>query len=511
MVDLQEFKSRIDIVRIIESFIVLRKEGAFYKANCPFHAEKTASFVINVNKGYWHCFGCGKGGDAIKFLQDYKNLNFSEAVAEVAKLENIEFSFNSTQKEEFDFLKELNEYFKANFNEETLAFCKKRGLDESDIGEFELGYTGELEGLVRFLKAKNYLSLAKKLGYIKENQRGFYSLFVGRLSFVIKDSFGRVRGFSTRELKGGGKLGKYVNSLNSEIFNKSFLLYGFDKAKDYARLSKKLYLCEGFFDAIALQKAGFKSAVASSGTAFTLSHLSLIKRLNVENLELVFVPDKDKAGYEAVQKALWLCFENEFFKLSVMVCKKNVKDVGEFMQKYDIKSLELHTYEGLEFYIKFAMQNAENSEAKHALFIKLKKMIEGVSNFYLKNELYEKAALYLGVDKKEFLKAKRAFKEGEENQRQILQIIKSALNDEDFKERLIYYAGEFLDREFFNDEARKRELLANESVEIYAKNKQNEALKAFVLSRLYKQKESEKEPLKLKELASKIAQIKSEV
>ncbi|ELJ8894748.1 DNA primase, partial [Campylobacter upsaliensis] len=161
--DLQEFKSRIDIVRIIESFIVLRKEGAFYKANCPFHAEKTASFVINVNKGYWHCFGCGKGGDAIKFLQDYKNLNFSEAVAEVAKLENIEFNFNSTQKEEFDFLKELNEYFKANFNEETLAFCKKRGLDESDIGEFELGYTGELEGLVRFLKAKNYLSLAKKL------------------------------------------------------------------------------------------------------------------------------------------------------------------------------------------------------------------------------------------------------------------------------------------------------------------------------------------------------------
>ncbi|EPY0440368.1 hypothetical protein ACW7S6_001637, partial [Campylobacter upsaliensis] len=135
----------------------------------------------------------------------------------------------------------------------------------------------------------------------------------------------------------------------------------------------------------------------------------------------------------------------------------------------------------------------------------------GVSNFYLKNELYEKAALYLGVDKKEFLKAKRAFKEGEENQRQILQIIKSALNDEDFKERLIYYAGEFLDTEFFNDEARKRELLANESVEIYAKNKQNEALKAFVLSRLYKQKESEKEPLKLKELASKIAQIKSEV
>ncbi|MDL0114433.1 DNA primase [Campylobacter felis] len=509
--DLQEFKSRIDIVRIIENYLILRKEGAFYKANCPFHAEKTASFIININKGYWHCFGCGKGGDAIKFLQDYKNLSFAEAVAEVAKLENIELNFNSTQKEEFGFLKELNEYFKNNFNEESLAFCKKRGLDESDIGEFELGYTEDLENLLRFLKAKNYINIAKKLGYIKENQKGFYSLFVGRLSFVIKDSFGRVRGFSTRELKAGGKLGKYVNSLNSELFNKSFLLYGFDKAKDYARLSKKLYLCEGFFDAIALQKAGFKSAVACLGTAFTHSHLSLIKRLNVENLELVFVPDKDKAGYEAVNKALWLCFENEFFNLKVALCKKNVKDVGEFMQKYDIKSLALHTYEGLEFYIKFAMQKAQNSEAKHALFIKLKKMIESVSNFYLKKELFSKAASYLNIDESEFLKAKKTFKNDMENQRQILQIIKSALNDEDFKERLIYYAGEFLDRAFFNDEGKKRELLADENVKIYAKERQNEALKAFVLSNLYKQKESEREPLRLKELASKIAQIKSEV
>nr|WP_257408547.1 toprim domain-containing protein [Campylobacter jejuni] len=245
------------------------------------------------------------------------------------------------------------------------------------------------------------------------------------------------------------------------------MLYHFDKAKDYARLSKKLYVCEGFFDVIALQKAGFKSAVASGGTAFTHSHLSLIKRLNVDNLELIFVPDKDKAGYEAVIKALWLCFENEFFNCKVAVCKKNVKDVGEFMQKYDIKNLALHTYEGLEFYIKFALQKAQNCEAKHALFLKLKKMIEGVSNFYLKNELYEKAALYLGVDKKEFLKAKKAFKESGENQRQMMQIIKSALNDEEFKERLIYYAGEFLDRAFFNDEGKKRELLANESVEIY--------------------------------------------
>ena len=120
--DLQEFKSRIDIVRIIENYLILRKEGAFYKANCPFHAEKTASFVINVNRGYWHCFGCGKGGDAIKFLQVYKNLSFSEAAAEVAKLENIEFSFNPTQKEEFAFLNELSAYFKNNFNEESLDF-----------------------------------------------------------------------------------------------------------------------------------------------------------------------------------------------------------------------------------------------------------------------------------------------------------------------------------------------------------------------------------------------------
>lgn len=508
--DMQEFKSRIDIVRIIESFIILRREGAFYKANCPFHAEKTASFIVNQNKGFWHCFGCGKGGDAIKFLQEFKNLSFNEAVSEVAKLENIEFSFSQKSPAEFDFLKELNAYFKRNLNDEARGFFTKRGLDEADMAEFELGYTGDLENLVRFIKSKNYEKIALKLGYLKQNQKGFYSLFVGRLSFVIKDSFGRVRGFSTRELKSGGKLGKYVNSTSSEVFNKSFLLYHFESAKEYARVQKSLYICEGFFDAIALFKGGFKNAVASCGTAFTLSHLSLIKRLKIEGLKLVFVPDKDDAGYEAVVKALWLCFENELFNVEVAVLKKSVKDCGEFMEKYGAENLkaDLHYYKGLEFYILHHLKKAANAEAKHALFLKLKKLFDNLSNFYLKAELVKEAAEILKIDESEFLKARR-LKQNAQNQRLKMQILKTALNDEEFKERVEFYAKEL--KESLENEALKRELLSDERVEIYAKEKQNEALKGYLIASLYKRLKAAKERGEILFLSGEIARIKGEI
>lgn len=508
--DIQEFKSRVDIVRIIESFIILRKEGPLYKANCPFHSEKTASFIVNQNKNYWHCFGCGKGGDVIKFLQDFKGFNFSEAVAEIARIENIELTFQKEQKKEFVFLKDLNEYFKSQLNESAKRFFFKRGLDENDLSEFELGYTADLESLVRFIKAKGYEKEALKLGYLKSNQNGYYSIFANRLSFVIKDNFGRVRGFSAREI-GKTKLGKYINSINSEVFNKSFLLYNFDKAKEYARITKELFISEGFFDTIALHKGGFKNAVASCGTAFTLSHLSLIKRLNIEGLKIVFIPDKDSAGYEAVVKALWLCFENEFFNIEVGVIKKSVKDVGEFMQNYDIKELKanLHFYKGLEFYILHHLKKADNAEAKHALFLKLKKCFNSLNNFYLKAELIKEASGFLKIDENEFLKKKFKKDKEQESERQKRQILKTAFLDDDFKEKCVFYIEDL--KLALNDEKLARELLSDESIEIYTKEKQNEALKAYVLSNLYKKKAETKEWRELAFLSAEINRIKNEI
>lgn len=512
--DIQDFKSRIDIVRVVEQFLPLRREGAFYKANCPFHSEKTASFIVNANKGFFHCFGCNKGGDAIKFIQELKNLTFKEAVEEVAKIENIELNFGKNYRAEFDFLKDLNEYFKKGLNEKAMQFNTSRGLDEEDIFEFEIGFTGDIESLIRFLKGKDYINLAKKLGYIKEKDGQFFSMFSNRLSFCIKDSLGRVRGFSTRELYPNSKLGKYVNSLKSDFFNKSFLLYNFDKAKDYARIQKSLIICEGFYDAIALHKSGFKNAVASCGTAFTLSHLSLIKRLNIENLKLIFVPDKDEAGYEAVAKALRMCFENEFFNIEVAVCKKSIKDAGDFMKNFKNESLKdfLHYYDGLEFYTKYRLKKTSTSEAKHTLFLELKKLVEQGNNFYLKRENFKKLSLYLDIPENAFYQKKAMKKTQNEQERQLKQIIKTALMDDEFKERVLFFAKKYLGK--YEEALQNGEILSDiecdECLEPFGKEKQNEALKAFILSNLYKERESCKDSLRLEVLANEILKMKGE-
>lgn len=513
--DIQDFKSKIDIVRVIEQFLPLRREGAFYKANCPFHSEKTASFIVNANKGFFHCFGCNKGGDAIKFIQELKNLSFREAAEEVAKIENIELNFGKNYRAEFDFLNDLNEYFKKNLDEKAMQFNTSRGLSEDDVFEFEIGYSGDVENLVRFLKSKNYLNIAIKLGYVKQKGGEFFSMFSKRLSFCIKDSLGRVRGFSTRELYPNSKLGKYVNSLKSDFFNKGFLLYNFHKAKDYARIQKSLVICEGFYDCIALHKSGFKNAVASCGTAFTLSHLSLIKRLNIENLKLILVPDKDEAGYEAVIKTLKLCFENEFFNVEVAVCKKNIKDAGDFMKNFKNESIKdyLHYYDGLEFYTKYKLKKSDTSEAKHALFLELKKLVESGVNFYLKRENFKKLSLYLDIPESAFYQKRAIKKEQSEQDRQLKQIIKTALIDDEFKERVLFFAKKYLGK--YEQALQNGEILSDIECEAdlypFAKEKQNEALKAFILSGLYKEREEAKEPSVLENIAGQIAKIRAEL
>lgn len=520
--DLDTFKSRIDIVKIIELFLPLKKQGQFYKANCPFHNEKTPSFIVNDNKGYWHCFGCNKGGDAIKFIQEYKKLSFTEAMQEIAKIENIELDtvINQKAKKEFEFLQDLHCYFKKNLTEEAKSYFLKRGLNENDIYEFELGYTGNIENFLNFLNAKDYYLIAKKMGYIKEAKNGYFSMFCNRLSFTIKDNMGRVRGFSTRELRKNpyANFGKYVNSLNSDFFNKSFLLFNFDKAKEYARITKKIILCEGFFDAIALHKAGFKEVVATCGTAFTLYHLSMIKRLNIENIKLIFIPDKDEAGYESVARALWICFENELFNTEVGVINKNVKDSGEFMQKFKEEALKqhLHYYTGLEFYIKHRLKGKNDNE-KFKLFQSFKKLLNKLDNFYLKASIIKEASEYFNINEKEFLKQGKEMKKEEKKEElslTMIKVFKTALEKEEFKEKLFFYVNELmgnLELQILEQELEihKTFIISSESG-IYTEKFYKKGILNFVFSRLYQRLEKAYGE-EAEQLSYRIAQLKEEL
>ncbi|MDO4674435.1 DNA primase [Campylobacter sp.] len=495
MLDMESIKSRIDIVRLVEHFLPLKKEGVFFKANCPFHSERTASFVVNPNKGLWHCFGCNKGGDAIKFVQAFKNLGFKEALEEIGRLEGIEINTGKpSSKAEFTFLNDLNEFFKSNMQENIRQYCYRRGLGDDDVSYFDVGYTGDVDRLVHFLRARGYLDLARRLGYIKEKDGKIYSIFARRLSFCIKDHLGRPRGFSARELINGTKLGKYVNSFKSDFFDKSSLLFNFDKAREYARIQKRLLLCEGFFDAIALHKSGFKNTAAICGTAFSIQHLSLIQRQNIEGLRLVFVPDKDAAGLDGAARALRLCFEQGFFDLEVALCKKKVKDVGEFLKKFPGESLKdhLHYYDGLEFYIKQRINAAADANAKFKIFKELSSIFNGLENFFLRDELFKKLSFYLDIDpaqakKNENFNPPRRTPLTPPADRLVMQIIHAASNDDEYRERVMFYAGAYLGKfkAMLSGDGNLTSLECNPNFEPLAKDKQNAALRALVLRGLY--------------------------
>lgn len=511
--EIGEFKSKLDIVSIIELFVPLRKDGHLFKACCPFHIEKTPSFTINAAKGLFFCFGCNRGGDAITFIQDYKQMDFKEAVSFLAREFNLDFEFSKTQKREFQFLNDLHEYFKNNVNESVKAFNYKRGLNDDDVFNFEIGHTGSTDDFLSFLQSRDYLDIALSLGYIKKKQNDYYFMFFNRLSFVLKDSLGRARGFSFREIKHGSKLGKYINSFKSDVFNKSLLLFNFDKAKDYARLQKDLLICEGFYDVIALNKNGFKNAVGLCGTAFTLSHLSIIKRLNIDDLRLIFLPDKDEAGYEAVYKAISLCFQNGFFNIEVAVCTKKLKDLGEFMQKHQGTSLKdnLYYYTALEYFIKHREKKDPSPQGKHKAFLELKGYINKLDNFYLKDELFKKLALILNIDANLFYTKNSPLKSmALDEDRQLKQIVKTALNDDDFRELAFYYIKDFGKYNEALNNNQCLELECDQSVLILEKEKQQTALKAYILKGLYKELETTRDPILMENLTKKIYKLKHE-
>ena len=310
----EEIKARIDLADLISSYgIQVKTAGASKKACCPFHHEKTPSFNINESRGFYHCFGCGESGDAIKFVQKMDGLTFVEAVKKLAeqcgvKIEEKEDPTAGKRKRLLALMAELAQFYrrclqKTKEAESARAYLKSRDLGDEVQENFLIGYAPN--GMATIMKwAEKYKYTAEELeaaGVIKPprgpGDQGYHR-FGGRLMFSIRDKQGRVVAFSGRQLVASKNSGKYVNSPETLIFKKSNVLFGFDKAAGNIAKSAhhEAIVCEGQIDTIRLHVSGFPVAVASQGTAFTEEHVKMLKKV-ADQVILVF--DDDAAGHKA--------------------------------------------------------------------------------------------------------------------------------------------------------------------------------------------------------------------
>jgi DNA primase len=314
-------KEKLDVVEFLKGYLPLTPAGKNFKALCPFHKEKTPSFMVSPERQTWHCFGCNLGGDIFAFLMRYENLEFGEALRILAEKAGIELKRVSPAEYKYvGLLYDLNEaakkFFQKRLEESLIAkkYLAERGLKKETIEEFEIGFApNEPDTLtIHFLNAGNSPDDLLRAGLSFKTERGMQlDRFRGRIMFPIHNHVGKVVGFTGRILPQleTAEIGKYVNSPETPIFQKSKLLYGFFKTKNFIREAGSAFLVEGQMDFLMSWQAGVKNVIASSGTALTPDHLRVLRRLT-DQLVLSF--DSDAAGSEAGERAIDLAEANDF-------------------------------------------------------------------------------------------------------------------------------------------------------------------------------------------------------
>jgi len=353
---IEEVKQRADIVDVISGRVILKKRGKEFVGLCPFHDEKSPSFTVNQAKQMYYCFGCGAGGNAFKFLMELEKRSFSEVVLELAKnyqvpIKTVEPEHRQELQRQISLREQLYEIsaLTANFyehalrqtqGEEPLAYLKSdRHLGEETIQQFQLGYAPQgWEALYSYLvEQKNYpAQLVEQAGLIvprKSGGSGYYDRFRNRIMIPIRDTQGRVIGFGGRAL--GDEQPKYLNSPETELFDKGKTLYALDTAKTAISKADRAIVVEGYFDAIALHAAGISNAVASLGTALSLNQVRQLLRYT-DSKQIILNFDADKAGNQAAARAIGeiekLAYQGEV-QLRVLNIPDG-KDADEYLKTY---------------------------------------------------------------------------------------------------------------------------------------------------------------------------------
>jgi DNA primase len=300
---IEALKARLDVVDVVGNYVELKKAGANFKAPCPFHDENTASFVVSPAKQIYHCFGCGAGGDSVKFVMEYEKLNYPEALEKLASMHNfsLTYSDNKQNKPRSQLMEKINEWYQQLLlkNPTALSYIKDRGIYESSVEKFGIGYAPDSASTINYIKSQMFnISEAVEMGVVGTGGNGLYARFIERITFPIHSSNGSIVGFGGRTIT--GHQAKYINSPETPFFNKSRLLYAYHLARQDIYKHKEIIITEGYLDVIMLHQAGFTNAVATLGTALTSEHLPLLRK---GEPRVVMAYDGDKAGRAAALKA----------------------------------------------------------------------------------------------------------------------------------------------------------------------------------------------------------------
>jgi len=362
----EDIKNRLGIYDVVSKYVQLKKAGQNYKGLCPFHGEKSPSFVVSPEKQICHCFGCGKGGDIFTFIQEVEGVSFSEALriladscgVKVDESTNKSFVSKDVKDEYYKAHEIAADYFheqllKTNDGKKVLDYLYKRGVTNETISEFKIGFAPDAydslfpllikKGVSKEIIVKSGLASAKNLASDE-----IYDKYRMRLIFPIFDYFGKICGFGGRALK-QEQMPKYLNSPENLIYNKSKLLYGLSHAKQSIKDEGKVVLVEGYFDVILPHQNGVKNVVATSGTALTADHVRLLSRLTTKAITCF---DMDNAGFEATVRAYGLMSEKDI-SVKTMVLTDG-KDPAEFLKDHNSDDF-VKIVNGAENFISFYM------------------------------------------------------------------------------------------------------------------------------------------------------------
>ena len=312
----QQIKDRLSIVDVVSQYVKLERAGLSMRARCPFHSERTPSFYVSPERGTYHCFGCNVGGDIFSFVEQIEGLDFKGALKILAEKAGVPLVYEKKEKTDsrdrlFELMETATIFYCSHLTDSASAYLEKRGIQKATAQSFRVGLAGEgWDELFKYLRGKGYSE--KEIidaGLAKRNERrSVTDKFRNRIMFPIADSAGRIVGFSGRIFSASGASApaekredgfeppKYMNSPETELYHKSRILYGFDRAKQAIRKHNCAVLVEGQVDLVASHQAGWGNTVAVSGTAFTTEHAALIRRMT-DNL--VIALDADEAGIKA--------------------------------------------------------------------------------------------------------------------------------------------------------------------------------------------------------------------
>jgi len=454
----EDIKSRINIVDFIGEYVKLQKAGVNWKANCPFHNEKTPSFVVSDEKQVWHCFGCGKGGDIFSFLMEIEGIEFKEALkilAEKAGVKLSQYGYNpqvtDNKNRSLEILELATKFYEKQLWEgagknKILKYFADRGLEKETVKEFRLGYAPPgWRNILEFLTSREYkIEEILKTGLLvqrtinneqrttnnnvnsnknpdaqvtsypampdlakpdKPQTANCYDRFRDRIIFPIADVMGRVIGFSARVAPGGDESqAKYVNTPETEVYHKSVALYGIDKAKQEIKNKKSVLLVEGNMDVIASHQAGIKNTVAVSGTALTPQQLDILKRYT-DNIKMFF--DMDEAGQAASLRSAELAFQKDI-NVSIVQLKKG-KDAADAVKENPKEFLETvkNSVSAMEHFFNqiFKNHNKNSARGKKIIAQEILNIIKNFSSEIEKTHWIKKLAQGLEVDEKALIGA----------------------------------------------------------------------------------------------------------